>query len=184
MLLLALTLIASTTAALCVPGRYSSDGTDTTTCSIPCFDCPPSMFSASEGSTSCTYCAFGKFYTGTAGRACDDCPRGFYNDYEGVPSCKACSAGRYGEETPATMTTECISCPRGKYSFAAGASSRTRASTASPASTSATKARSCAIYARPGVTPAEVCQAAICALPVDIVVSTKLEIIPRVFIVR
>ena len=86
-----------------------------------CETCPEGKYSDIDGEGPCTLCPAGRYSDTTGATSCSDCDAGKFSD-EGEPSCASCQAGTYVSETTVSLST-CTSCPPGKFSGTAGATS-------------------------------------------------------------
>ena len=105
----------------CPTGTYST--TEASPSSANCLVCAEGKTSDStgNGATGCVSCPLGKFSMAlwamdhVSARVCTTCEKGFYADEEGLSQCKSCAAGKVTENAMSTATTDCVSCPKGKY---------------------------------------------------------------------
>ncbi|CAM9974939.1 unnamed protein product, partial [Discosporangium mesarthrocarpum] len=117
----------------CAPGTYSLNSSSSECLACPAgtyapfaqagayLRCPRGQYS-DESSTSCSPCPAGTVGVSVSGgdlnAACSVCGEGSFSSEEGSVSCAACPAGTASTVVGAVNSTDCKTCPQGRYSLA------------------------------------------------------------------
>ena len=100
---------ARTACITCAAGKLANQATQA------CMDCEAGTASSVSSETACGACQPGS-YSGVGWSSCRQCTPGSYSDAVKSIGCKNCPAGTFSPRNGSNSSSNCQTCPHGKYS--------------------------------------------------------------------